>query len=110
MTIRRKTAVLMTAAALATTGAAMAQPASASPVFAGGLVNVAVEDVEIIEDSLNNIRILNDNQVSVGVVAQVVAQLCETNVGGILGELRETGEAACTTDNGDEINFTALQG
>ena len=119
MTIRRKTAVLMTAAALATTGAAMAQPAAAAaPVFAGGLVNVNVSDVDVLNDSLNqndvrilnNLDVLNDNNVGVGVVAQVAAVVCDTNVGGILGELRDTGTATCEAgQDAGSIVFTVVE-
>ena len=117
MTIRRKTAVLMTAAALATTGAAMAQPAAAAaPVFAGGLVNVNVSDVDVLNDSLDRVdvrilnNVLNDNNVGVGVVAQVAAVVCDTNVGGILGELRDTGTATCEAgQDAGEIVFTVVE-
>jgi hypothetical protein len=116
MNIRRTAAAVTSAAALSVTGVAMAQPAAAAPVFTGGLVNVNVSDIDVdlLNDSLNknDVRILNnvlnDNQVSVGVVAQVAAQVCNTNVGGILGELRTAQRATCETAYGP-IEFTTTR-
>jgi hypothetical protein len=107
MQIRRTAAALTSAAALSVTGVAMATPASAAPIFTGGLVNVAIDDIAILNDSLNNVRILNGNQVTVGVVAQVQALVCDTNVN-LLAQLADDGTAECTAD-GQTINFDVLQ-
>ena len=116
MNVRRTSAALMSAAALSVTGVAMATPAGAAPLFTGGLVNVNVSDVDLLNDSLNrnDVRILNnvlnDNNVGVGVVAQVAAVVCDVNVGGILGQLRDTGTATCEAgDQAGEIVFTATE-
>lgn len=116
MNIRRTAAAFTTAAALSVTGVAMATPAAAAPVFAGGVVNVNISDVDLLNDSLNNLdlrilnNVLNGNNVGVGVVAQVAAVVCDTNVGGILGELRDTGRATCEAGNdAGEIVFTLTQ-
>ncbi len=113
MNIRRTTAAMTCAAALTITGAAMAQPASAAPLFTGGLVNVNVSDIDIdaLNNSLNDNNVLNnllrdalnDNQVAVGVLAQVAAQVCDTNVGGILGQIRDTGTGTCSTEFGELV-------
>ncbi len=116
MNVRRTAAALTSAAALCVSGVALATPATAAPLFTGGLVNVNVSDIDLdlLNDSLNrnDVRILNnvlnDNQVSVGVVAQIAAQICDTNVGGILGELRDTGSSTCETDFG-AIEFSTIQ-
>ena len=107
MPIRRTAAALTSAAALSLTGVAVATPAYAAPVFAGGLVNVNVEDIEILNNSLNNVRILNGNQVSVGVVAQLQALVCDNNVN-LLGALADTGTATCETEAGD-IDLSTVQ-
>ena len=99
--------ILATASAVGVMTAAMsgvAAPAQAAPLFTGGLVNVTVTDVDV--DALNNNQtrilnnVLNDNEVNLGVVAQVAATVCDVNVGGILGELRDTGTAACEAGGG----------
>lgn len=81
--------------AMALTGTAlMASPAqAAAPLFAGGLVNVNISgnEVEVLED------------VRLGVAASVVATVCDVSVGGILGELRDTGVATCTSENGETV-------
>ena len=107
MQIRRTAAALASAAALSVAGVATAAPASAEPVFTGGLVNVAIDDIEILNNSLNNVRILNNNQVTVGVVAQVQALVCDTNVN-LIGQLVDDGTAQCMAD-GQMIDFTAVQ-
>lgn len=47
MQIRRTAATLVSVAALGIGGAALAVPATAAPLFTGGLVNVAIEDVTV---------------------------------------------------------------
>ncbi len=86
----RTAAASIFAAAALTVGAAM--PASAAP-NQDGLVNVAIGDITILED------------VTVGVAAQVVAQVCGVKVGpvAVLGRaVDRSGEAqtVCTTDQG----------
>lgn len=114
MQIRRTAAALTSAAALTVSGVAMAAPAQAQPVFTGGLINVNVTDVNLLNDSLNDLdlrllnNVLNDNNVNVGVVAQIAAVVCDANVGGILGQLEDTGTATCEAGNdAGEIVFTA---
>jgi hypothetical protein len=47
MQIRRTAVTLASVAALGVGGVALAAPASAQPVFTGGLVNVNIEDVNV---------------------------------------------------------------
>ena len=78
-------------------GVALASPANAAPLFTGGLVNVNVSNV------LNNSEILSRNDVGLGVAAGIAANVCDVNVGGILGQLRDVGTATCTSDAGDQV-------
>lgn len=92
----KRIAVAAASGVMALTGSAMmASPAQAQPLFTGGLVNVTVTDV-IDGDVLSN------NTVAVGVAAGIAANVCDVNVGGILGQLRDTGSATCTSDAGDQ--------
>jgi len=47
MRIRRTVASLASVAAIGVGGVALAAPASAQPIFTGGLVNVNIEDVNV---------------------------------------------------------------
>lgn len=81
---------------------ALAPSANAAPLFTGGLVNVTVTDV-IDGDVLSN------NNVSVGAALGVVANVCDVNVGGILGQLRDDGTATCTADGGGQrVDITQI--
>lgn len=98
-----KRTLAATAGALALTGgtAFMATPAQAAPVVTGGLVNVTVTDV--IDGD-----VLSQNNVGVAAVVGIAANVCDVNVGGILGELRKTGTATCESAV-DQRNFTFTQ-
>jgi hypothetical protein len=65
MQIRRSAAALAATAALGLGGVAVAAPASAATAQ-NGLVNVAID----------NVNILNGNAVGIGVAANVIAQVC----------------------------------
>jgi hypothetical protein len=103
-----KRTIAAAAGALAMTGGAafMATPAQAQPVFTGGLVNVNVTDVSVLNDVdvLRNSRILNNvlnnNNVSVGVAANIAAQVCaDANVAAVIAEIRDTGGFSCESAN-----------
>lgn len=100
-----KRTLAATAGALALTGgtAFMATPAQAAPVVTGGLVNVTVTDV--IDGGVVNVE---NNNVGVAAVVGIAANVCDVNVGGILGELRKTGTATCESAV-DQRNFTFTQ-
>ncbi len=94
----------------------LAAPAdAAAPTFTGGLVNVTVSNVDILNgvNVLNNSPILNNvlngNNVAVGVAANVAAAVCDVNVGGILGTLRSTGTFTCTAANNAANTLTITQ-
>lgn len=89
----RRTAAVITAAAALSTSAAFASPAMAATAVQDGLVNVAVGDVNVL------------NNANVGVAAQVIAQVCGVKVGpvAVLGRaVDRTGvtRTVCTTDGG----------
>jgi|tagenome__1003787_1003787.scaffolds.fasta_scaffold20259433_1 hypothetical protein len=95
------------AATLAVAGAlALPVGAEAAPppvVVGGGLVNVQVVDV------LNNVDILNNNNVGIGVAAGVAAQVCglTAQVGIIAQQVARTGAFTCTNDAGtQQVNIT----
>jgi len=98
MQIRRSAAALTSAAALSITGVAMATPAQAAPVITGGLVNVTV--VDLIDGD-----VLSDNNVAVGVAANVQATVCGVQVGAqvltILSAIPQGQEVVCENKAGD---------
>ncbi len=112
MKIRRTAAALTSAAALSVTGVAMATPAQAAPVITGGLVNVTITDLQILNDSINNNNVLNDvlndNQINLGVAAVVIAQVCDVQVG-VLATLVQTGTTTCAADGGT-LTLTQVTG
>jgi hypothetical protein len=64
-----------------------APPANAAPLVTGGLVNVTVNDVEILND------------VNVGAAIQAAANICDVNVNVLARQLRTDG-ATCTSETG----------
>lgn len=92
MQIRRTAAALTSAAALSVTGVAMATPASAAPVFTGGLVNVTVTDV--VDDVT---VVVQDINVGVGAALGIAANVCDVNVNVLAQQFRD-GAAECTSD------------
>jgi hypothetical protein len=94
-------------AALATSGTlalAPAVPAMAQgPVVTGGLVNVTVTNL------LNNDTILSQNNVGVGVAAQVAANVCGVSVGVLASAIGQGAPVDCTNPTGDTgVTITRL--
>ena len=83
MQIRRTAAALTSAAALSITGVAMATPASAAPVFTGGLVNVTIVDAVDV----------NNNTVQIPLA--IAANVCDVNLAVLVAEIVDTGSADC---------------
>ena len=81
----RRLIALVVATALSV--AMLAMPASAQPVFTGGLVNVTVVDV------LNDNTVVAVVQLPVGVAANV----CDVNAA-VLAQQVDTGDAECTAE------------
>ena len=64
-----------------------APPATAAPLVTGGLVNVTVNDVEILND------------VNVGAAIQAAVTLCDVNAN-VLAQQFRNGVASCQSANG----------
>jgi hypothetical protein len=99
--IRRSIASVGAAGVLATGSLFVASPAQAAgPVVTGGLVNVTVVDLL----DVNNNRILQN--VGVGVAANVMAQVCGTQVGAnvlnILSGVAQGQDVTCTNRAGNQ--------
>ena len=86
--MRKRFAMLVTSALLL---AGLAAPAAtAQPITQGGLVNVVVGDVTILEN------------VNVGLALTVAAALCDVNVNVLAMQLR-TGDTTCDATSGDAV-------
>lgn len=93
---------IMMAAALTLTTASVAAPAIAQ-VLTGGLINVTVADVSILNDSLNKNQIAALNNVSVPIVAQVPVALAANVCGTTVAVLSAAGSGgACTATSGNK--------
>lgn len=93
---------IMMAAALTLTTASFAAPAGAQ-VLTGGLINVTVTDVSILNDSLNKNQIAALNNVSVPIVAQVPVALAANVCGTTVAVLSAAGSGgACTATSGNK--------
>ena len=95
--------MMVTAAALALgTTPAFAQNVDVG----GGLVDVTVQDVSVLNDSLNEneVEILNNNNVAVPVSVQVpigiAANVCGIAANVLAADLKQDGEAECTATSG----------
>ena len=84
--------IAATGAALALSGGLLTSPANAAPLVTGGLVNVIVGDVTILED------------VNVGAALGVAANICDVNVNVLARQLRN--EAATCTAAADGQTVT----
>ena len=71
-------------------------PSSAQVVIGGGLVNVQVGSIEIIDD-VEVRNVLNDLTVSVGVAANIAANVCGVTVGVLASDLARGADFACET-------------
>ena len=91
--MRIKAAVLAATVALGTATAASAQ----RPIVgAGNLVNVQIGSIQVIDD-VEVRNVLNDLTVSVGVAANIAANICGVNVGVLSTDLARGADFACET-------------
>ena len=91
--MRIKAAIFASALALTTAATTSAQ----GPIIGGGsLVNVQVGSIEIIDD-VEVRNVLNDLTVSVGVAANIAANVCGVNVGVLTRDLARGADFACET-------------
>lgn len=84
------------AGALAVPMAGASVSAQPPVIGGGGLVNVQVGSIEIIDDVVVR-NVLNDLTVSIGVAANVAANVCGVTVGVIARDLARGGDFACET-------------
>ena len=95
MTISKRVQAMVFAGVLAVP---MASTASAQRpvVVGGGLVNVQIGTIDII-DNVEVRNVLNDLTVSIGVAANLAANICGVTVGVLASDLARGGEVACET-------------
>lgn len=77
-------------------------PAQAAPLFTGGLVNVNVSDLDVLNDSYVLNDVLSQNNVSVGAALNIAAEICGVGVNVLAQQLR-TDEVTCSTETGDQV-------
>ena len=98
---------MMIAAAVLAASGMVAAPAAAQVTVGdtGGLVNVTVTDVNVLNDSLNanELQLLTNNNVAVPVSLQVpvgiAANLCGVTANVLVADLKDDGTANCTAQN-----------
>ena len=92
---------MMLAAALAVT----AVPATAQVDVGGGLVDVTIQNVDILNNFLNDAQIAALNNLSVPITVQVpvgvAANVCDV-AANVLAQQRKTGGATCEAKSGSE--------
>lgn len=92
---------LMMAAALATASAGIAVPAAAQVALQPGLVNVAIGDVTILNNFLNDAQIAALNNLNVPITVQVPIGVAANVCGVSAAVLGQAGSAAqCTATSG----------
>ena len=93
--MRIKAAILAGAMALGSSAATSAQ-GPIPIVIGGGLVNVQIGSIQIIDD-VEVRNVLNDLTVSVGVAAAIAANVCGVNIGVLSADLARGADFACET-------------
>ena len=100
MNIRRSIATVGAAGALAAGSLFLASPAQAAPVVTGGLVNVTITDVSILDENDVTVAALN------GVTLQVAAEVCGVAVNALAVDLGPDGEATCDISQDSDSTTT----
>ena len=102
MNVRRSIATVGAAGALAAGSMFLAAPAqAAAPVVTGGLVNVTITDVDL----LNNVDVTALN----GVTLQVAAEVCGVSLNVLATDLAPDGYAVCDiTQDADSTTTTTV--
>lgn len=97
----KKTALV---AALALGSMSMSVPAAAQLTQQGGLVNVTITDVSILNNFLNDSQVALLNNVAVPITVAVpvgvAANVCPNVAANVLAAAAQRGEATCTATNG----------
>ena len=74
-----------------------AVPAAQQPVvIGGGLLNVQIGSIQVIDD-VEVRNVLNNLTVSIGVAANIAANVCGVNVGVLASDLARGADFACET-------------
>lgn len=85
--------------------AALAVPAAAQNNDQGGLVNVAIQDVTILQDFLNDSQVAALNDIAVPINVQVpvgiAANVCGVDAN-VLASQKKAGDAACDATSGSQ--------
>ena len=100
MMLKKMMATAGTAGLLTAGTLGLAAPAQAAPVITGGLVNVTLTEVDLLNDSVNN----NTVQVGVGAALALAANVCDVNVNVLARQFRNGG-ATCT-NTVDDVRST----
>lgn len=100
MMLKKTIATAGTAGLLTAGTLGLAAPAQAAPVITGGLVNVTITEVDLLNDSVNN----NTVQVGVGAALALAANVCDVNVNVLARQFRNGG-ATCT-NTVDDVRST----
>ena len=98
MNIKTRAAAIGATGVMTLSGLAVAAPAQAAPVITGGLVNVTITDVDL----LNNVAVTALN----GVTLQVAAQVCGVSVNVLAADLAPDGFAVCDVDQDSDSTTT----
>lgn len=97
----KKTALM---AALAFGSLSMSVPAAAQLTQTGGLVNVTITDISILNNFLNDTQVAALNNVAVPVTVAVpvgvAANVCPNVAANVLAAAAQKGTASCTATNG----------
>lgn len=96
MNFKMMTRAVALAGALAIPMAATTSAQAPVLIGGGGLVNVQVGTIEIIDDVVVR-NVLNDLTVSVGVAANIAANVCGVSVGVLSADLARGADFACET-------------
>src|SRR5688572_9452196 len=96
MNLKKMATAAALAGALAIPMATTTTSAQAPINVGGGLVNVQVGTIEIIDDVVVR-NVLNDLTFSVGVAANIAANVCGVSVGVLASDLARGADFACET-------------
>jgi hypothetical protein len=104
--IRKRGAAVLMVALMLTFGTAVPPVAAQGPNAQAGLVNVNVEVTRVVDDVT---VVVQDVNVAVAAAANIIAQVCGTNIGvsALIAELEQFGAAVCdNADTGSSVVVT----
>lgn len=95
MMLKKTLATIGTAGLLTAGTVGVAAPAQARPLIAGGLVNIQVTEVQIIDDVAVDV-LVQDVNIGINAALALAANVCDTTIAVIAQDLRD-GSAECTS-------------